>query len=165
MSGLDGSSTTDALSRRDSLGRLLDWYCALMERNLSNFAQKAFYLGMGMASFVANKAASAADKAGVQLAELRKQAQSLVDELVERGEMSADEARVFMDGLIKQGQQGQGSKQPEDPATASGPRKINIDDMEDEVPGSLSIELTEAARLRQQINDLQMELERLKENP
>jgi polyhydroxyalkanoate synthesis regulator phasin len=134
-----------------------------MEKNIGNFVQRAFYLGMGLASL-------AADKASSQLAELRKQAQKLAEDLVERGEMTTDEARAFLDSLMKQGQ---GTKPAEGeptssahPDPAAGPRKITIDDMEDGQDSSAgkagALELTEAARLRQQIGDLQAELDRLK---
>ncbi len=124
---------------------------------IANFAQKALYLGMGLAAVAADNAARVAGRAGSRLFELRKQAQALVDELVERGAMSAEEARAYMDAMaanahrkVQEGQTG-------------GPRKISIDDIgdeEDEV--GTAIELSEAARLRQQIAQLQAELDRIK---
>jgi hypothetical protein len=66
---------------------------------LANFAQKAFYFGMGLAAVVADNAAKVAGRANSRLLELRKQVQALVDELVERGAMTAEEARAYMDAI------------------------------------------------------------------
>lgn len=122
---------------------------------IANFAQKALYLGMGLAAVAADNAAKVAGKAGTRLSELRKQAQTLVDELVERGAMSAEEARVFMDTMAAN------ANRKVEPG--QGPRKISIDDIGDETDeASTAIELSEAARLRQQIADLQAELDRIK---
>ncbi|MCF2970169.1 hypothetical protein L1047_03030 [Synechococcus sp. Nb3U1] len=124
---------------------------------IANFAQRALYLGMGLAAVAADNAAKVAGKAGTRLYELRKQAQTLVDELVERGAMSAEEARVFMDTLAAN------ANRKVEPGQTGGPRKINIDDIGDETDeASTAIELSEAARLRQQIADLQAELDRIK---
>jgi polyhydroxyalkanoate synthesis regulator phasin len=51
-----------------------------------DIVQKAFYLGVGLASY-------AGEKAGGKLAELRSQAQKLADEMVSRGEMTTEEAK------------------------------------------------------------------------
>ncbi len=127
---------------------------------IANFAQKALYLGMGLAAVAADNAAKVAGRAGSRLFELRKQAQALVDELVERGAMTAEEARAYMDAMaananrkVQEGQTG-------------GPRKISIDDIGDEEDeAGTAIELSEAARLRQQIAQLQAELDRIKGKP
>ncbi|MGQ9838531.1 MAG: hypothetical protein ACUVRV_11375 [Cyanobacteriota bacterium] len=124
---------------------------------IANFAQRAFYLGMGLAAVAADNAAKVASKASSRLFELRKQAQALVDELVERGAMSAEEARAFMDSVAananRKAQEGR----------ASGPRRISIDDIGNEADeAGTAIELSEAARLRQRIAELQAELDRIK---
>ncbi|MFQ3585205.1 MAG: hypothetical protein SNJ85_09820 [Cyanobacteriota bacterium] len=125
---------------------------------IANFAQKAFYLGMGLAAVAADNAAKVAGKAGSRLFELRKQAQALLDELVERGAMSAEEARAFMDTMAANA-----NRRAEEPRQGSGPRRISIDDIGDEVDeAGTAIELSEAARLRQQIAELQAELDRIK---
>jgi polyhydroxyalkanoate synthesis regulator phasin len=123
---------------------------------LSDLAQKAFYLGLGLAS-------AAADKASTQLAELRIQAQKVADELVERGEMTAEEARSFVDSMMRQGEQAhkQGTSGGDPAASGGGPRKINIDDVATP-DGSGQIELSEAGKLRREVADLQAELERLR---
>ncbi len=88
----------------------------------SNIVQKAFYLGMGLASV-------AGEKAGSTLNELRTQATKLAEELVERGEMSTDEAKKFVDDLIRQSQKSQDQiKQDQAGTNKSAPRTINIDD-------------------------------------
>ncbi|WP_017326935.1 phasin family protein [Synechococcus sp. PCC 7336] len=121
---------------------------------LGNLAQKAFYLGVGLASL-------AADKASEQLADLQEQAQSVADELVERGEMTAEEGRKFVDNFVKReldradGASGErASNQQED----YSPRIIDIDAEEegDREPPS------EVERLRQEIAELQAKLDRLR---
>ncbi len=125
---------------------------------LASWAQKAFYFGMGLAAVAADNAAKVAGKAGSRLLELRKQAQALVDELVERGAMTAEEARAYMDAIAANA-----NRKGEERQTAAGPRKISIDDISDaEGEAGAAIELSEAARLRQKIAELQAELDRIK---
>lgn len=116
---------------------------------LSDLVQKAVYLGVGLASF-------AAEKAGTTLQELRTQAQKIADEMVERGEMTAEEARKYVDELVKQAQQqtvAQSSdNQPKEP------RRIEI--IDDEEPNSSTA--NHADTLRQQVQSLQEELRKLK---
>ncbi len=98
---------------------------------LTNIAQKAFYLGMGLASL-------ATEKANATLTELRSQGSKLAEELVERGEMTAEEAKKFVDDLIAQAQQGKGAdeslqetREKLKDAKAKSPRTIDIEDVED----------------------------------
>ncbi len=109
---------------------------------ISSIARKAFYLGMGLASL-------AGEKAGATLNELRQQASKLADELVERGEMTTEEARKFVEDLLAQAQGKSAKEPPKEPK----PRNIEIldGDSEDEVDA-----------LRRQLEALQAELERLK---
>lgn len=58
--------------------------------NFANIVQKTFFLGVGIAAY-------AGEKAGSTLAELREQAQELVDEMVSRGEMTTEEARRWVE--------------------------------------------------------------------
>ncbi len=161
----------DALSRRVNPGRPLLPCRAIFvtlalavhtpmaetDNSLAKLAQKAFYFGMGLAAVVADNAAKVAGRAGNRLLELRKQLQALVDELVERGAMTAEEARAHMDTIAANVNR----KREEKPA--GGPRKISIDDMGDaEDETRIALELSEAARLRQQIAELQAELDRIK---
>jgi polyhydroxyalkanoate synthesis regulator phasin len=93
----------------------------IMMNPFSNIVQKAFYLGMGLASV-------AGEKAGTTLNELRTQASKLAEELVEKGEMSTDEAKKFVDDLIRQSQKTPDRDQIKTGENVSSPRSINIDD-------------------------------------
>lgn len=116
-----------------------------------DLVQKAFYMGVGLASY-------AGEKASGTLAELRSQAQKLADELVARGEMTTEEAKRMVDDMVIQAQQAQPSATPGD-ATPVEPRRIEI--LEDDEHGpSTASSGTDA--LRQQIQQLQDELRRLK---
>jgi polyhydroxyalkanoate synthesis regulator phasin len=119
-----------------------------MMNPFSNIVQKAFYLGMGLASV-------AGEKAGSTLNELRSQATKLAEELVERGEMSTDEAKKFVDDLIHQ------SQKPQDQiktAAPSSPRAINIDDEDEANDDSDAI-----AAMRAKIEKLQAELNKIEQ--
>lgn len=129
-----------------------------------DLVQKAFYLGVGLASY-------AGEKAGSTLADLRVQAQKLADEMVARGEISAEEARRMVEDMMNRAQQDPTSA-PEKPAE---PRRIEIltDDEEPAQPASSpTAEAPKAPNsaptqptaedLRQQVAKLQEELKRLK---
>lgn len=117
-----------------------------------NIIQKAFYFGMGVASY-------AGEKAGEQLQQLRVQAQKLADEMVKRGELSAEEANKFVDDLVKKAQQPV-VEEAEASETHKEPRRIEI--LEDGDSPSEDAEKDEdAERLRQQVEALQEELRRL----
>ncbi|NER77987.1 MAG: hypothetical protein F6K42_00040 [Leptolyngbya sp. SIO1D8] len=113
--------------------------------------QKAFYLGVGAASY-------AGEKAGGSLKDLRAQSQKIVDELVERGELTAEEAQQLFNKMMQQTQATTDSvtntHHPE------GPRKIEILDEDDE--DISSEEAKEAEALRQQVDSLRQQLEALK---
>lgn len=115
----------------------------------SDLVQKAFYLGVGAASY-------AAEKAGSTLVELRAQAQKLADELVARGEITAEEAKKMVDDMVVKAQQTPPAKPGEPPAE---PRRIEIL-TEDEEPASAEAQAVD--NLRDQISQLQEELRRLK---
>jgi polyhydroxyalkanoate synthesis regulator phasin len=119
---------------------------------LGDIVQKAFYLGVGLAAY-------GAEKAGTALQELRVQAQKLADEMVERGEMTAEEARKYVDDMIQQAQQETipDAKKPD--AQAKEPRLIEII-VEDEDAQSSQPENIDA--LRDQVQSLQDELRNLK---
>lgn len=120
---------------------------------LGDIVQKAFYLGVGLASY-------AGEKAGTTLSQVRSQAQKLAEEMVERGEMSTEEARKFIDDMVAKAQQQQAevSGKAEQPAE---PRKIEILD-DDEEP--VKPENKEADNLRSQVEALQEELRRLQKD-
>ncbi|MBE9124974.1 MULTISPECIES: phasin family protein [unclassified Coleofasciculus] len=116
-----------------------------------NLVQKAFYLGVGLASY-------ANEKAGGALTELRVQAQKLADELVERGEITTEEARKMVDDMVKQAQT-QTVQPSQENSTPREPRPIEIIS-DDEEPTSTKEENVEA--MRQQVQAMQDELRRLK---
>ena len=117
-----------------------------------DIAKKAFYLGVGLASY-------ASEKAGGTLAELRSQAQKLADEMVAKGEMNAEEARKFVEDMMKQAQSpapdssGQTTARPE-------PRRIEILDDADEVTKE-EPQTEDVDKLRDQVKRMQEELRRL----
>jgi polyhydroxyalkanoate synthesis regulator phasin len=116
-----------------------------------DLVQKAFYLGVGAASY-------AAEKAGSTLSELRVQAQKLADELVAKGEITAEEAKRMVDEMVIRAQQTPPASSGEQPAE---PRQIEIleDDEPTPDPDTQAVE-----NLRRQISQLQDELQRLKRN-
>jgi polyhydroxyalkanoate synthesis regulator phasin len=121
---------------------------------LGDLVQKAVYLGVGLASL-------AGEKAGETLGELRVQVQKMADEMVERGEMNADEARKFVDDMLKKAQQPQpnenSSSQP------SEPRRIEIlDDGEPESTAQPQQAGSDVDEMRRRVMELQEELKRLK---
>lgn len=119
-----------------------------MSSPFQGIVQKAFYLGMGLASL-------AGEKAGETLAELRTQATKLAEELVERGEMTTEEARRFVDDLMRQ------QKPMADQTSASpvkAPRTINI---EDDEPTPKSDDADHVEAMRRRVAELQEELRRI----
>lgn len=115
-----------------------------------NIVQKAVYLGIGLASY-------AGEKAGGKLAELRVQVQKLADEMVERGEMTTEEARRFVDDMVNRAQQPSVQSPESQPPTE--PRRIEI--LSDDEDASQASD-PDIDRMRQQVMDLQDELRRLK---
>lgn len=120
--------------------------------DLSNLVQKAFYLGVGIASYTA-------EKAGMTLQELKTQAQKVADDMVARGEMNAEEAKKYVDDLIQQAQQS--NSNPTDKTRSKEPRLIEIVAEEDE-GSDTSSNPENLDDLKQQVESLQEELERLK---
>ncbi|PSB12599.1 hypothetical protein C7B76_22030 [filamentous cyanobacterium CCP2] len=114
----------------------------------NDLVQKAFYLGVGVASY-------AAERAGTTLTELRGQAQKLADELVARGEMTAEDARRMVDEMVARAQQP--TETPTNPQPTQ-PRRIEI--LEDEPETDPEAQAVE--NMREQIANLQDELRRLK---
>jgi polyhydroxyalkanoate synthesis regulator phasin len=116
--------------------------------------KKAVYLGVGLASL-------AGEKAGKTLEELREQAQKLAQEMVERGEMTAEEARRYADELVNKAQQNTANDTTD--SQPKEPRRIEIltDDEEaaqsDKNNGNLD-------EMQQKVADLQAELRRLQNN-
>ncbi|MBO9999787.1 MAG: hypothetical protein J7641_12425 [Cyanobacteria bacterium SID2] len=115
-----------------------------------DLVQKAFYLGVGLASY-------AGEQATEKLSELRVKAQKLADEMVERGEMNAEEARRFVEDMMRQGQQTADSQTEVD--LPKEPRRIEI--LSDEEMEEASVEPDD--RDRTSVNDLQQEVQSLQE--
>jgi len=129
--------------------------------NFEDIAKRAFYMGVGFASY-------AQEKASDTVKDLRVQAQKLAEEMAERGEMSTEEARKFVDDLVEQAQQGTvaGSNNP---STEKEPRRIEIVDEVESTPPTAANNQQPAQSnsngddLRQQVQSLQEELRRLKQ--
>lgn len=117
-----------------------------------NMVQKAFYLGVGLASY-------AGEKAGGTLGELREQAQKLAAELVERGEMSTEDARRFVDDMMQKGQQAAAESSTQTATKNKEPRRIEIIEDDEDEPSQEQPENVD--RLRQQVDALKDELRRL----
>ena len=120
-----------------------------------DLVQKAFYLGVGLASY-------AGEKASGKLAELRSQAQKLADEMVARGEMNADEAKKFVEDLMKQAQQPPNTGSTTG-TTSNEPRRIEIlsDEEDPSAKPSQATDESNVDHLRDQVIKLQEELRRL----
>lgn len=132
--------------------------------NFEDVAKKAFYMGVGFASY-------AQEKANDTVKDLKVQAQKLAEEMAERGEMSTEEARKFVDDLVEQAQQAQQGTVPgNSPTPEKEPRRIEIVDEAESTPPSTSSSNREKSTpsvndsddLRQQVQSLQEELRRLK---
>ncbi|MEM7771189.1 MAG: hypothetical protein AAF327_11850 [Cyanobacteria bacterium P01_A01_bin.37] len=118
---------------------------------IGDLVQKAFYLGVGMASY-------AGERAGKTMGELRSQAQKIADEMVARGEMTTEEARRMVEEMVNRAQKtGDTIIDITAEDTSREPRPIEItDDDESSSPS--------ADTLRQQVENLQNELRQLKKN-
>jgi len=128
-----------------------------------DIVQKAFYLGVGLASY-------ASEKAGGKLAELRSQVQKLADEMVAKGEMNTEEARRFVEDMMRQAQQQPGSGEASQKTPPSEPRRIDI--LEDDEEATRKEAKKEnkdhgdnVNQLRDQVRELQEELKRLQREP
>ena len=95
------------------------------------FFQKAFYLGVGMASYAMEKANDKFQELKQQAEKLAQtpdftlQIQKMAEEMVNKGKMSTEEARNFVEEMMKQVQ----PKSDNDPAnspSSSQPRPIDI---------------------------------------
>lgn len=119
--------------------------------DLSSLVQKAVFLGIGIADY-------AAEKARVNLRDLREQARKLAEEMVARGEMNMEEARKYVDEIVQQATQQQAHQPTEN--ERKEPRRIEIvsdDDEESTSPQGENVD-----ELRKQVESLTEELKRLK---
>jgi polyhydroxyalkanoate synthesis regulator phasin len=117
--------------------------------------KKAFYLGVGLASY-------AGEKAGGTITELRAQVQKLADEMVARGEITTDEARRLVEEMMKQAQQSPTSDATDQKTPPSEPRRIEIIE-EDEEPTTVKVTppTEDVDKLRDQVKQMQEELRKL----
>ncbi|WP_310489645.1 hypothetical protein [Chamaesiphon sp. VAR_69_metabat_338] len=125
---------------------------------LGDIVQKAFYLGVGLAT-------AAGEQAGEKLSSIGVQAQKLTDEMVAKGEITTEEARKLVDEMIKSAQQ-QNLNQAQTP-TSDRPQKTNeprrIEIVTDSEPAATSTESPEhISQMRKQVEALQEELKRMK---
>ncbi|MBP0028398.1 hypothetical protein PN466_18860 [Roseofilum reptotaenium CS-1145] len=123
---------------------------------LGDFVKKAFYMGVGVASY-------AGEKAGSAIADLRPQAQKLANEMVERGEITAEEAKRMVEEIVNRAQQqvNQQATETHSVETLKEPRRIEIVDDEEPEPSTDDEQVNE---LRDQVNQLKEELKRLQKD-
>jgi polyhydroxyalkanoate synthesis regulator phasin len=126
---------------------------------LGDIVQKAFYLGVGLAT-------AAGEQAGEKLSSISVQAQKLADEMVAKGEITTDEARKLVDDLLKSAQQqnlsqGDGASSSDRAQTSKEPRRIEILS-DNEAPSSPSQSPENVSDMRKQVEALQEELKRMK---
>ncbi|AFY95270.1 phasin family protein [Chamaesiphon minutus] len=125
---------------------------------LGDIVQKAFYLGVGLAT-------TAGEQAGEKLSSIGVQAQKLTDEMVAKGEITTEEARKLVDEMIKSAQQ-QNLNQVQDTTTerakkTNEPRRIEIV-ADNEPPASATESPDNISQMRKQVEELQEELKRMK---
>ncbi len=132
---------------------IIEFYGVRAMNPFGGIVQKAFYLGLGLATV-------AGEKAGETIGELRTQASKLADDLVERGEMTSEEARKFVDDLVRNAQKPIGESY-EEPTSKDAPRSIAIDDEDDENNKSHQ-PVGDVDDLKKKVQALQDELKRLK---
>ena len=126
---------------------------------LGDIVQKAFYLGVGLAT-------AAGEQAGEKFSSIGVQAQKLADEMVAKGEITTEEARKLVDDLVKSAQQ-QNLNQAKTNNTeraqkTNEPRRIEIVADGESPPAAQSPE--NISDMRKQVEALQEELKRMKNN-
>jgi polyhydroxyalkanoate synthesis regulator phasin len=127
---------------------------------LGDIVQKAFYLGVGLAT-------AAGEQAGEKISSIGSQAQKLADEMVAKGEITTEEARKVVDDMIKSAQQQQNLNQAagsnsERPQKSNEPRRIEIVADGESSSAAPSQSPENISEMRQQVEALQEELKRMK---
>jgi polyhydroxyalkanoate synthesis regulator phasin len=125
---------------------------------LGDIVQKAFYLGVGLAT-------TAGEQAGEKFSSIGSQAQKLADELVAKGEITTEEARKMVDDMVKSAQQ-QNLNQVQNNSTerakkTSEPRRIEI--VAEGEASSSAQSPEDISEMRKQVEALQAELKRMKQ--
>jgi polyhydroxyalkanoate synthesis regulator phasin len=127
---------------------------------LGDIVQKAFYLGVGLATV-------AGEQAGEKISSIGVQAQKLADEMVAKGELTTEEARKLVDEMVKSAQQQNlnqsSTSNSERPQKSTEPRRIEII-ADGDSASSPSQSPENISEMRQQVEALQEELKRMK-NP
>ncbi len=126
---------------------------ALMS-GFGDIVKKTFYLGVGLATY-------AGEQAGSKVAELRSQVQNLADEMVARGEMNTEEARRFVEDMMRQAQEQSQANVEAERKPASEPRRIEILEEDEQSTEQASSSDNNVDNLRQQVLNLQEELKNL----
>lgn len=125
---------------------------------LGDIVQKAFYLGVGLAT-------TAGEQAGEKLSSIGVQAQKLADEMVSKGEITTEEARKLVNDMIESAQQQNlnqaAGTNAERPQKSNEPRRIEIIS-DGEAPSSPSQSPENISQMRKQVEALQEELKRMK---
>ncbi|MEM1426307.1 MAG: hypothetical protein AAGF75_07130 [Cyanobacteria bacterium P01_H01_bin.130] len=128
-------------------------------QNFGDMAQKALFLGIGLASY-------AGEKANETLNEISDRAQELADEMVARGEISAEEAKRMVDDAIQRAQEAVPGGVPSPDSSSPenrGPRPIEVIDITDEDDsGASSSGNPDVQTMRDEVQALEEELRRLK---
>ncbi|HEY9706203.1 MAG TPA: hypothetical protein V6C58_27450 [Allocoleopsis sp.] len=123
--------------------------------NIGDIVQKAFYLGVGVA-------VAAGETANETIAQIRTKAQKLADELVEKGEMNAEQARRYVDDMIQQAQKQNKAENPPSSSSKGEPRRIEILNEDEDSKQTNNTNNNDADAMRKQVESLKQELERLK---
>lgn len=153
--GLDSghlNNSSDAITHSSAS---LAAYTKIMP-GFGDIVQKAFYLGVGLASY-------AGEKATGRISGLRSQVQKLADEMVARGEMSTEEARRLVEEMMKQAQQ-QPPISETQTSQSTEPRRIEILEDDETTPNNDSSQSKpndDVDNLRDQVKRMQEELRRL----
>ncbi len=123
--------------------------------NIGDIVQKAFYLGVGVA-------VAAGETANDTITQIRTKAQKLADDLVEKGEMTSDQAKRYVDDMIQQAQkQNKPENTPPSP-DRNEPRRIEILNEDEDSKQTNNTNNKDADAMRKQVESLKQELERLK---
>lgn len=117
--------------------------------DLPDFVKKAFYLGVGVASY-------AGEQAGNKVAEIQERAQQLADEMIRRGEMNAEEANRWLNQFNDAPAQVSVEEipYPDQPQTIE---LVTGDEAEEKAP-------PESKDIHAQVNELEEELRRLQDS-
>ncbi|MBD2104159.1 hypothetical protein [Leptolyngbya sp. FACHB-261] len=132
----------------------------------TQFLQKGFRVALGGATLLL-EAIQDPSKRETNLSKLQMEFTELAQELEEKGAVTEQEARTFVDGLIAQQQAQRTQNNPYDPSsTSTGPTEIPID-LDDGPLGSATSPVdpnvqADLQELTRQISSLRTELERLR---